>query len=60
MLPYVLDSFQETLLCTNDPEYHSITLHKSVCDVNSAAQELQVANLPEKQGAYLVDILSER
>ena len=33
---------------------------KSVCDVNSGAGELQVAKLPEKWEAYLVDILSER
>ena len=33
---------------------------KSVCDVTSGARELQVANLPENSGSYLVVILSER
>ena len=39
---------------------HNITLPKCGCDVNSAAWELQVANLPKYNGLYLVYILSER
>ena len=36
------------------PEFvHSITLHKSVCDVNSDGGKLQVFNLPEFRLSFL-------
>lgn len=40
--------------------FHNITVLKKMCDVTSAAWDLQVANLPEKTKSYLVVILSER
>jgi len=54
-------TFSFTIIPELFQNIHNITLLKKCgCDVTSGAQELQVANLPEKFGSYLVVILSER